>query len=137
MGTFLASRIATRFQVSWPTVKRWVDRYRAGDTIYQRVAAGGVNWVQVGVSVALGGIGGAELGAVRAASTNGMWAVAASSLVNGAVGGGASTLAYGLGHDGSATVRGYVGFFAGGFVAGGISGVAGPEGGTIAEALTG
>lgn len=108
-----------------------------GDTIYQKVAAGGVNWAQVGVSFALGGIGGAELGAVRAASTNGMRAIATSSLVNGAVGGGASTLAYGLGHDGPATVRGYVGSFAGGFVAGGISGVAGPEGGTIAKALTG
>ena len=57
--------------------------------------------------------------------------------MNGAVGGGASTLAYGLGHDGPATVRGYVGSFAGGFVVGGISGVAGPEGGTIAKALTG
>ena len=25
------SEVAARFQVSWPTVKRWVDRYRAGE----------------------------------------------------------------------------------------------------------
>ena len=25
------SEVAARFQCSWPTVKRWVDRYLAGD----------------------------------------------------------------------------------------------------------
>ena len=25
------SEVAARFQCSWPTVKRWVERYRAGD----------------------------------------------------------------------------------------------------------
>ena len=27
------SEVAARFQVSWPTVKRWVDRYRAGESM--------------------------------------------------------------------------------------------------------
>lgn len=26
----LVSEVVARFQVSWPTVKRWADRYRAG-----------------------------------------------------------------------------------------------------------
>lgn len=30
------SEIAARFQVSWPTVKRWVDRYRAGEPMTDR-----------------------------------------------------------------------------------------------------
>lgn len=30
------SEVAARFQVSWPTVKRWVDRYRAGDPMNNR-----------------------------------------------------------------------------------------------------
>ncbi|MEV6134864.1 IS481 family transposase [Nocardia sp. NPDC051990] len=30
------SEIAARFQVSWPTVKRWVDRYRAGESMQDR-----------------------------------------------------------------------------------------------------
>ncbi|MDY3125415.1 helix-turn-helix domain-containing protein, partial [Bifidobacterium mongoliense] len=25
------SEVAARFQCSWPTVKRWADRYRAGE----------------------------------------------------------------------------------------------------------
>jgi len=25
------SEVAARFQVSWPTVKRWADRYRTGE----------------------------------------------------------------------------------------------------------
>jgi transposase len=27
---------AARFQVSWPTVKRWVDRYLAGEPVHDR-----------------------------------------------------------------------------------------------------
>lgn len=27
------SEVAARFQCSWPTVKRWADRYRAGEPI--------------------------------------------------------------------------------------------------------
>lgn len=27
------SEVAARFQVSWPTVKRWADRYRAGQSM--------------------------------------------------------------------------------------------------------
>ena len=27
------SEVAARFQVSWPTVKRWADRYRTGQSI--------------------------------------------------------------------------------------------------------
>ncbi len=27
------SEVAVRFQVSWPTVKRWADRYRAGQSM--------------------------------------------------------------------------------------------------------
>ena len=30
------SEVAARFQVSWPTVKRWVDRYRAGESMQDR-----------------------------------------------------------------------------------------------------
>lgn len=30
------SEVAARFQVSWPTVKRWVDRYLAGETMKDR-----------------------------------------------------------------------------------------------------
>ncbi|HIW66559.1 MAG TPA: IS481 family transposase [Candidatus Dietzia merdigallinarum] len=30
------SEVAARFQVSWPTVKRWVDRYRAGEPMRDR-----------------------------------------------------------------------------------------------------
>lgn len=30
------SEVATRLQVSWPTVKRWVDRYRAGESMQDR-----------------------------------------------------------------------------------------------------
>lgn len=30
------SEVAARFQVSWPTVKRWVDRYRAGESMHDR-----------------------------------------------------------------------------------------------------
>src|SRR5690606_15274281 len=30
------SEAAARFQVSWPTVKRWVDRYRAGEPMHDR-----------------------------------------------------------------------------------------------------
>lgn len=30
------SEVATRFQVSWPTVKRWADRYRAGQSMQDR-----------------------------------------------------------------------------------------------------
>jgi hypothetical protein len=28
------SEVAARFQVSWPTVKRWVDRYLAGEPMH-------------------------------------------------------------------------------------------------------
>ena len=27
------SEVAARFQCSWPTVKRWADRYRAGESM--------------------------------------------------------------------------------------------------------
>lgn len=30
------SEVAARFQTSWPTVKRWVDRYRAGEPMHDR-----------------------------------------------------------------------------------------------------
>ena len=30
------SEVAARFQVSWPTVKRWVDRFRAGESMQDR-----------------------------------------------------------------------------------------------------
>lgn len=30
------SEVAARFQVSWPTVKRWVDRYLAGESMHDR-----------------------------------------------------------------------------------------------------
>lgn len=30
------SEVAARFQVSWPTVKRWADRYLAGDSMQDR-----------------------------------------------------------------------------------------------------
>ena len=30
------SEVAARFQVSWSTVKRWADRYRAGETMQDR-----------------------------------------------------------------------------------------------------
>lgn len=30
------SEIAARFQVSWPTVKRWVDRYLSGESMQDR-----------------------------------------------------------------------------------------------------
>ncbi|MBP1159760.1 transposase-like protein [Rhodococcus sp. PvR099] len=30
------SEVAARFQVSWPTVKRWVDRYLAGEPMHDR-----------------------------------------------------------------------------------------------------
>ena len=30
------SEVAARFQCSWPTVKRWVDRYRAGEAMTDR-----------------------------------------------------------------------------------------------------
>lgn len=30
------SEVAARFQVSWPTVKRWVDRYLSGDPMHDR-----------------------------------------------------------------------------------------------------
>ena len=30
------SEVAARFQVSWPTVKRWADRYRTGQSMQDR-----------------------------------------------------------------------------------------------------
>lgn len=30
------AEVAARFQCSWPTVKRWVDRYRAGESMQDR-----------------------------------------------------------------------------------------------------
>lgn len=30
------SEVAARFQVTWPTVKRWADRYRAGEPMHDR-----------------------------------------------------------------------------------------------------
>lgn len=30
------SEVAARFQCSWPTVKRWVERYRAGQPMHDR-----------------------------------------------------------------------------------------------------
>lgn len=30
------SEVAARFQVSWPTVKRWADRYLAGESMQDR-----------------------------------------------------------------------------------------------------
>ena len=30
------SEVAARFQVSWPTVRRWADRYRAGQSMQDR-----------------------------------------------------------------------------------------------------
>ena len=30
------SEVAARFQVSWPTVKRWADRYLAGEPMHDR-----------------------------------------------------------------------------------------------------
>ena len=33
---FPISEVAARFQCSWPTVKRWADRYRAGDSMQDR-----------------------------------------------------------------------------------------------------
>ena len=30
------SEVAARFQVSWPTVKRWADRYRDGESMQDR-----------------------------------------------------------------------------------------------------
>lgn len=30
------SEVAARFQVSWPTVKRWVDRYANGESMHDR-----------------------------------------------------------------------------------------------------
>lgn len=33
---FPISEVAARFQVSWPTVKRWVDRYRNGEPMHDR-----------------------------------------------------------------------------------------------------
>ena len=30
------SEVAARFQVSWPTVKRWADRYAAGEAMIGR-----------------------------------------------------------------------------------------------------
>lgn len=32
------SEVAARFQVSWPTVKRWVDRYLAGESMQDRTS---------------------------------------------------------------------------------------------------
>ena len=32
------SEVATRFQVSWPTVKRWADRYLAGESMHDRTS---------------------------------------------------------------------------------------------------
>ena len=32
------SEVAARFQVSWPTVKRWVDRYLAGESMHNRTS---------------------------------------------------------------------------------------------------
>ena len=32
------SEVAARFQVSWPTVKRWVDRYLAGESMNDRTS---------------------------------------------------------------------------------------------------
>lgn len=33
---YLVSEVVARFQVSWPTVKRWVERYRAGALMTDR-----------------------------------------------------------------------------------------------------
>ena len=35
-GGWPISEVAARFQVSWPTVKRWVDRYVAGESMHDR-----------------------------------------------------------------------------------------------------
>ena len=32
------SEVTTRFQISWPTVKGWDDRYRAGEAIWDRLS---------------------------------------------------------------------------------------------------
>ncbi|MDO4792453.1 MAG: helix-turn-helix domain-containing protein, partial [Buchananella hordeovulneris] len=33
---YSVSEVAARFQCSWPTVKRWAERYRAGDPMTDR-----------------------------------------------------------------------------------------------------
>lgn len=35
-GGYPISEVAARFQVSWPTVKRWADRYLAGESMHDR-----------------------------------------------------------------------------------------------------
>lgn len=37
-GGWQISEVAARFQVSWPTVKRWVDRYLPGETMDDRAS---------------------------------------------------------------------------------------------------
>ncbi len=46
------SEVAARFQVSWPTAKRWADRYRAGQPSSTTKRATIRRWR--GVSAALG-----------------------------------------------------------------------------------
>lgn len=38
------SEVAARFQVSWPTVKRWVDRYVAGEPMQDPQAGDARQW---------------------------------------------------------------------------------------------
>ena len=40
------SEVAARFQVSWPTVKRWADRYRTGQSMQDRTSRGYVNSIR-------------------------------------------------------------------------------------------
>ena len=37
-GHFPICEVVARFQVSWPTVKRWADRYRAGEPMTDRTS---------------------------------------------------------------------------------------------------
>ena len=107
-------------------------------TLIQKATTGHVNWGEVAISGALGGIGGGAATLAARASEGGVMALRTTVLVNGGVGavGSDAVYAYRVAtgqQDFSA--QGLIGNTIAGGVAGGLGGAAGPTGGTIAKEL--
>ncbi|RRC96025.1 DUF6531 domain-containing protein [Schaalia canis] len=102
--------------------------------LMQKYFNGKVDWGQVGIQTLIGGVTGAFGGwaAGLSKAANGARALGTMTSVNAGVGGTSSALTYGLTAE-NPTPQGYLAAFLSGGLASGISGAAGPAGGTIAQ----
>ncbi|MEO7016365.1 MAG: RHS repeat-associated core domain-containing protein, partial [Leifsonia sp.] len=107
------------------------------DTIIQKATTGHVNWGEVAVSGALGGIGGGAAIWAKAASEAGTSALVTTLGINGGVGAITSEGTYLMQNSGHLTWNGALGSAVGGAIGGAVAGAAGPAGGTIAKELLG